>query len=809
MNHLAFKFVLVFICLLSLSAVTLADDLEISVIDTKLNDIVSDIPCVDISEDAPLQLTYNKEGSVFHVMDNAGISYSAASIKDAVDGYLRLRGVCVVHEIVIKGTKRISTDAILFRLLSTKGDILHKSVIRHDIENIYSMGYFESCDASFEDDTLIFNVKEYPVIMEVKVEGNKKINDEKILDSVGLKRFNILNTRILKTSIDRIKGLYREKGYYNVDVTSSKEEIEGGIVLTFHVDENKRLFVKKVLFDGNKHVSSRKLRKIMKTKTRWPLGLFSHAGSYIDSDIDTDLLRVEQYYGDQGYLDAKVGRPQVDIREKDGIYITIPVEEGLLYHVGGIDITGDLIRPKEELIKIFGLSLGAVMSKSEIHLGLERIRDIYMDKGYAYARIKPVTKVEDTTVNLRLDIKKGSPVHIDEIHIRGNTKTRDKVVRRELKLQETDLFSSTAIKRSKDKLNRLGYFSRVAIDPVPSKDGKINLDIEVEENPTGALSFGVAYSSADKLMTTVDVSENNLMGLGLKTKFNMEYGKKRKSYSIEFVEPWLFDHPISLGVKLYDRERELLYYTKSSKGGSINVSYPLFEEVRHYISYDYEDVSRLEDIDPSYEYLLDPDIKDGWTTSSITNTLYRDTTNDYYRPTRGSNVSASIEYAGLGGDYHFTRTTAKAAKFFPIYKDKVALMLKARWGTINGAEGDKVPLYERFSLGGLSSIRGFKYGEVGPRDDVGNVVGGRRMVIFNTEITVPIGGVPGLSGLVFFDAGNAYNESIDLTYLKKSYGGGFRWVTPMGPLRLEYGKVISPKDYESSGGWEFSIGTFF
>lgn len=801
--------VFLLLCLLSISIVVLAADLEISVTDTDLRDVLSDVPCIEVNEVAPIVLTYKKEGSIFNVMDGSGISYSAASIRDAVDGYLRLRGVCIVHDIVIKGTKRISADAILFRLSSAKGDILHKAIIRHDIESIYSMGYFESCGASFEDGTLIFNVKEYPVIMEVEVKGNKKIDDKKILETVGLKRFDILNTRVLKTSIDRIKDLYREKGFYNVEVASSKRETEGGIILTFDVKENKRLFIKKVSFDGNEHVSSRKLRKIMKTKTRWPLGLFSHAGSYIDVGVDMDLLRIEQYYGDQGYLDVKVGRPQVDIKEDDGIYITIPIEEGSLYHLGSVDITGDLIRSKEEFIETFGLSYGDVMSKSEIHLGLERVRDIYMDEGYAYAQLRPITKVKDTTVDLRLDIKKGSPVYIDKIYIKGNTKTRDKVIRRELKLQETDLFSSTAIKRSRDKLNRLGYFSQADIEPVPGKAGKIDLVIKAEEKPTGALSFGLAYSSTDKLMGTLDVSENNLMGLGLKARVNTEYGKKRKSYTIEFVEPWLFDYPISLGVKLYNQERELLYYTKSSRGGSISVSYPLFEEVRHYISYSYDEVLKLDDIDPSYEYLLSEDVKDGGVTSSIINTIYRDTTNDYYRPTRGSNASISIEYAGLGGDYHFTRTTAKAAKFFPIYKDKVALMLKARWGTINGSKGDEVPIHERFNLGGMNTIRGFKYGEVGPRDDVGNVIGGRRMAIFNTEITFPIGGVPGLSGLIFFDAGNAYNRSMDLTYLKKSYGGGFRWVTPMGPLRLEYGKVINPEDYESSGGWDFSIGTFF
>jgi outer membrane protein insertion porin family len=297
--------------------------------------------------------------------------------------------------------------------------------------------------------------------------------------------------------------------------------------------------------------------------------------------------------------------------------------------------------------------------------------------------------------------------------------------------------------------------------------------------------------------------------MGLKTKVSVEYGKRKKSYILDFEEPWVLDYPISLGARVYNQERVLLYYTKKSRGGVLRVSYPLFEEVRHHIIYTYDDVLGLTDIDPAYTYLLSPLELNGGLTSSITNSLSRDTTNDFYRPTRGSDAVISVEYAGLGGDYHYTRVTARVAQFFPIYKDTVALMLKGRWGTINGSQGEKVPVSELYTLGGMNTIRGFKYGEIGPRDNLGNVVGGKRMAIFNTEITFPIGNVPGLSGLVFLDAGNAYNERIDLSNIKKSYGIGFRWVTPMGPLRLEYGKVINPKDYESSGGWDFTIGTFF
>ncbi|HPP81645.1 MAG TPA: outer membrane protein assembly factor BamA, partial [Deltaproteobacteria bacterium] len=438
------------------------------------------------------------------------------------------------------------------------------------------------------------------------------------------------------------------------------------------------------------------------------------------------------------------------------------------------------------------------------------LRSVYMDKSYAYAKIRPVTEEEgENRLAVTFRIDKGKPVVVENIQIRGNTKTRDKVIRRELEIEESKTFSSTAIKDSKDNLSRLGYFSTVNIDPVPKSDSSMDLLVDVQETTTGAFSFGFAYSSSDGPMGTTSLSENNFFGLGYKVKGSIDYGPKRKSYSIDAEDPWFLDYNLSLGGRVYNLEREYLYYTKRSVGGNIRLSYPLFERVRHSVIYAYENVHELDDIDPAYLQSLSEEEIEGGVTSSVINTISRTTTNDYFRPTRGSQLTASLEYAGLGGDYHFTRTTASAARFFPLWADKLALMLKVRWGTVNPAKGDKLPEYERFDLGGLGSIRGFKWGEVGPQDSLGNFIGGRRMVVMNIEATFPIGPIPGLYGVLFHDEGNCYDKRIDLTNLKKSYGAGIRWVTPMGPLRLEYARVINPEDWEEPSRWEFSIGSFF
>lgn len=788
----------------------LAEQFFLKTSDQAAAEALSDVPCMSISDTATVDLTVERSEGIIRVADSAGTAYSASSLAEALDGYLRLKGVCVVRDVTIKGHVRISPDAIRFRIKTAKGDILHKNAVKKDIEEIYAMGYFEKCDATLEDNAVIFMVSEYPVIMSIVVKGNEEIKEKDILDAIGLKKFDILNTRLLKTGTDRIKGLYRQQGFYNVGVSTQTTPTEGGTTLTFTIDENKQLYIEDITFDGNEHISSRQLKSAMETSTRWPLGVFSHEGTFQDAVLDTDLLRIEQYYADNGYMQAKVGRPKIDIREDDGIYITIPVSEGPLFTMGTIDVAGDLILPREDLLEAIDLESGETMSKSRIQQAIERIRDIYMDMGYAYVQIKPEsTEEEETKVGLTFRITQGKPVTIDSIQIRGNTKTRDKVIRRELEIEEGGTFSSTAIKDSKDNLGRLGYFSATNIDPVPKDDSTMSLLVDVEETTTGSFSFGFAYSSEDGPMATTSLSEINLFGRGLKAKGNIEFGPEKKNYTIDFEEPWLFDRNLSLGTGVYSLEKEYLYYTKKSRGGNLRLSYPLVERLRHSIIYSYENVLGLSDIDPLYKPSLSEEEINGGVTSSIINTLYRNTTNDYFRPTRGSNIGATLEYAGLGGDYHFTRATATAAQFFPVWSDKLALMLKLRWGTVNPARGDPLPEYERFDLGGLNSIRGFEYGEVGPQDSLGNFLGGRRMFVMNIEMTFPLGPIPGLYGVVFHDQGNGYEKRIDLTNLKKSYGAGIRWVTPMGPLRLEYAKVIDPEEWESPSRWEFSIGAFF
>ncbi len=420
-----------------------------------------------------------------------------------MDGFLRLRGVCAIRDVTIKGYSRISNDAIRFRIKTAKGDILHKNAVKKDIEEIYAMGYFEKCDAILEDSAVVFVVKEYPVIIKIETKGNSEINEKDILDAIGLKKFDILNTRILKTSIDRIKGMYRERGYYQVDVKSETTPTEGGIDLVFDITENKQLYIEEITFDGNENIPSSKLTGslwrfssgVIETSTRWPLGIFSHEGTYVDNVLDADLLRIEQFYGDNGYIQAKVGRPKIDIREDDGIYITIPSRKAPV--LPGHDRCVGRSHQAQRRAAVDHRPQGRRRHEQGQDPGEHRA-----PAGHLHGQGLCLCPDQDRNrrgrrnhdrVNLR--ITQGKPVTIDSIQIKGNTKTRDKVIRRELEVEEGKQFSSSAIKDSKSNLGRLGYFSNTNIDPVPKSEDTMSLLVDVEETTTGSFSFGVAYST--------------------------------------------------------------------------------------------------------------------------------------------------------------------------------------------------------------------------------------------------------------------------------------------------------------------------
>jgi outer membrane protein insertion porin family len=551
----------------------------------------------------------------------------------------------------------------------------------------------------------------------------------------------------------------------------------------------------------------------METKERGffaPVSWITGAGKMNKEVLERDLEKIASYYYNHGYIKAKVGEPKVDIKG-EWIYITIPVQEGPEYHVGKIDMTGDILDDKAKLVSLLKTPKGAVYSREVLQEDLTTLADFYADHGYANADIVPLVKEDNDKmiVDVTFDIHQGKKVYFERIEIGGNVKTRDKVIRRELRVYEQDMFSATNLKESIKNLRRLEYFEDVNFATTPgSSPDHMNLKVTVKERPTGTFGLGAGYSTQDRLVGMVEVSQNNLFGRGQQVKVSGVIGSISHRIRASFTEPYLFDRPLAFGVDAFNWEREYSEYTRVSKGGVVRLSHPLkWQYTRLFWMYRFENVNLN-----NLVYNAPQTLQQAATihnTSATSFVIRRDSRDSLFAATKGSDNSLSVEMAGLGGDSAFVRYIAESGWYFPLKWDLVGV-LHGRAGGMNKLPWGQMPAYELFYLGGIDTIRGFKYAELSPRDPVTNDrIGGTHFLQFNTELRFPIYKKLGLGGTIFFDAGNVYGPNWVGPFLRTSAGVGFRWFSPMGPLRVEWGYNLSKKNYERSSAWEFTMGGSF
>ena len=767
-----------------------------------------------------LDLSGRKGATVVKLQGTGLQSLSGLSRQMAQELSLKILGKERVAHIVVKGNRRIEKDAILGVMQTREGETLTPTHLREDLKAIYKMGYFTDVrmDVSEtpEGRVLTVLVKEKPSIREIMVEGNHKLKKDKILEVMSLKPFSVASEGAIKEDINKVQQAYREKGFYEAQI--SYELVPAGeheVNLMLHVNEGGKMAVKDIEFEGNKTFSSKELRKVMETKERGffaPVAWITGAGKMSREVLERDLEKVAAYYYNHGYIKAKIGEPKIDIKGK-WIYITIPVQEGPEFHVGTMDVTGDLLEDKDKLLKLLKTPKGEVYSREVLQEDLTTLADFYADHGYANADIVPLIKEDNDKkiVNVTFDIHQGKKVYFERIEIGGNVKTRDKVIRRELRVYEQDMFSATSLKESIKNLRRLEYFEDVNFATTPgSSPDHMNLKITVKERPTGTFGLGAGYSTQDRLVGMVEVSQNNLFGRGQQVKISGIIGSISHRFRASFTEPYLFDRPLALGIDAFNWEREYTEYTRVSKGGMLRLSHPLkWKYTRLFWMYRFENVD-LKDLLPNAPQQL-VQASTIHNTSATSFVIRRDSRDSLFAATRGSDNSISFEIAGLGGDTAFVRYIAESGWYFPLKKtwDLIGVV-HARAGGMNKLSWGQMPAYELFYLGGIDTIRGFKYAEISPRDPVSNDrIGGTRFLQFNQEIRFPLYKKLGLSGTVFFDAGNVYGPNYVGPFLRTSVGLGVRWFSPMGPLRVEWGYNLSKKDYERSSAWEFTMGGSF
>jgi outer membrane protein insertion porin family len=721
----------------------------------------------------------------------------------------------IVNSIEVQGLKRIEEGAVKSRITQKVGEPISDEKISEDIKNIFKMGYFDDVKTeigTFEGGVkLIYVVKEKPTIVRVEFQGNKEIKDDKLREKTTITVGSIADTALIQDNVAKLKLYYEEEGYWLATVVPVIDRIsENEVYLTFQIDEGKEVRIRQINIVGNKAISTGKIKGVMKTAT-WKIYSFIFSSGYYRKDVmNADVERIKDLYFNNGYIKVVVADPEVRLTEdKKGMIITIDISEGDQYRISSVMVAGNKAYSEAELRKRISLAPGAVFSKEVLKKDISSMTELYTEHGYALANIYPdiVPNDADKTVSLTYKVEEGDIYRVGRIEISGNTKTRDKVIRREIRLDEGDVFNSALLKRSYERINNLNFFETVDLSPKPRYEEKLlDIDVKVKERATGFLSVGGGYSSVDGLVGVVEVTQGNLFGTGRYVKVRGELGGKSSYYEFSYRDPWFLDKPVSLTFNIYNSRREYIDYSRRAIGFGLGFGKELAEYWSGGLSYNLEK-AKIFNVASSADQRIKNQAGEGSrTTSSITPSLTRDSRDNYLDPSRGSRNSIYVTFAGVGGQNAFIKGVADSAWFFPF--GSTTISLRGRFGYATGIFNKELPWYERFYVGGIYTVRGLGYGQAGPKSN-DEYIGGTKELIFNTEFIFPILSELKLKGVVFFDAGNSYDSSEAIGKLRYTTGTGLRWISPMGPLRVEWGYNLDRKPGEASNKVEFTFGSFF
>jgi len=719
-----------------------------------------------------------------------------------------------IVRVEFKGNRKIEANAINQVLKSAPGSILTDADLSADIKAIFKMGYFDDVTAEVTDvaegKVITFLVEEKPLIIEIRIQGNKALKKDDIEGAMSVRNRQTVNPEKLKTDMEKIKALYDGKGFYNAEIRYTIEKAgERDVQIIVSIVENEKLFIRSISFEGNRTFTAKELKNMMTTNEWGIFHFFTDSGLLKKDQLKQDVGKLNAFYLNNGFINAQIGEPVITY-DRDGILVKIPISEGKQFRVGKVAITGDeLTTSRVDLLAKLQIRKKDFYDREAIMKDMDALTQDCNDEGYASADVFPRTEPQEKTqtVDVTYEINKAKLVYFNRINITGNNKTRDKVIRRQLSVVEGDLYSRTKLKNSYMALNQLRYFEEIDFQSEKGPDETLtDVNIHVKERSTGIFSIGAGYSAMDHAVVSAQVSQQNLFGRGQILSLRASIGGSSTLYDISFTEPWLFDMPLWSKFDLWNLYREYDTYNLDSKGFGAIFGYPLWPYMTGYVGYRLS-LDNVKDILDTASYYTKKQA--GETMSSgVTFTLTRDTTDDAMFPSTGSKNSASVEYTGgpLLGDVTYTRYGATSAWFFPLPLDTV-IGVRGRIGYMQPNEGKEVPIFERYYLGGINSLRGLR--EVGPKDPAtGDVIGGLTMLNFNADYIFPLIKNAGMKGVLFFDTGNSWESGYHIGDMRRTAGVGVRWYSPIGPLRLEWGYVLDKKESESPSRWEFTIGMF-
>ena len=733
-----------------------------------------------------------------------------------------------VTAIEIRGNKRIELPAIAGRLTLKPGDPYTPENVRGQIKILYETGFFEDVQVETESGAggvaLAFLVREKPFITEIVFDGNQELSDDKLKEKITIKSQSFLDQPEAKESAEKIRLAYQGDGYFNCQVTPIVQTLdEDRKRLTFFVKEGDKARVKTVYFDGLHAATKNEMFKVMATREWIPwYGLvtqlklpswLSDAGVLKREEMNNDVERIKEVLLNKGYLNVQAGLPTAELSDdKKWFVITYTVMEGEPFTVAEVGFRGNTVFEDPELRQGLKIQEGEIFQRQKIRDETTRLKDLYGSKGYAFADVSPnvIPNMVDRTAAIILTIKEGELMRIRQININGNEKTKDNVIRREIRVDEQDVIDTPALKRSFQRLNNLNFFETVEIIPEQVGPDKVDLNVRVKEKPTGQFSIGGGFSTLDKLVAIADITEGNLGGNGWMGRIRGQLGQQRTLGLITFRNPYLNDSLTSMQLDLYSSQTNYITYFEKKKGTSITFGRWLSEYATGSFSLFAEQLDYSNPTADAPELILSQLGKQS--TTGFRTSLSRDTRDYYLDPRTGWRATVGFDLGTpyLGGSNNFYKYTLDVVKYTPLPAD-TRFSIRARYGVAEGLHGKPIPLTERYFVGGINTMRGFVFGRAGPVTPSGSLLGAASELIFNNDFIFTISSEAKLNGVLFFDYGKGFNDDQTVTFrdLRKTAGLEGRWISPFGPLRAAYGINLDPNPGERKAVFEFTIGSLF
>ncbi len=723
----------------------------------------------------------------------------------------------------VAGNRFIATGAIMDKIRTRVGQKLDKRRISRDVRRLFATGFFSDIRVTGvvrnDGRHLTYHVKENPMIASVTLDGLHAVTKKDLKMRLKLKAGRIFNKFDLDHDIRIIRQGYLKKGYYQLRVkVIRKRRGDGRMDLTLRVHEGDVTRIKRIRFIGNKAFPDDTLAKVIASRQSGLMAWFKNRDVFNRDRLKADKQLILQYYMNQGYLDAKVESTLVSLSsDKRSFYLTFSIHEGVQYKVSAVKLQGDMVPDKDTLMGLVQLSKGDLYSLTRMRKSIDDMTVRVGDEGYAFATVTPLLhrNIYEHTVDITFDIEKGPEVYVERIEISGNNKTDDLVIRRELRQQEGARFSSSKLKISKERLKKLSLFQDVRVSmPRGSAPDKVKMKVRVNEKKTGSFSIGAGFSQLEKVFIRTSINQRNLLGKGYSGRLSGEVGVKTQNFTGSITDPYFLGQNLSTSLNVFKRQtrlQSLTSFKENSFGGGFGIGIPITDHFSYGISYQFSDTN-IFGLAPNTSLILKSQFGKQ-TTGEMTQSLTWDTRDSFITPTEGYLLGGSLGVAGLGGSNRFVQSTLFAKAYFPM-GDNFTLNPSLNMQYIRGYSGRSVPIFRRFSMGGIGSIRGFDQYGVTIRDPAtGEVIGGNKTARASVNLFFPFPYMQssGIRGITFADLASIadFNQNLKLSQVRASVGFGIEWLSPIGPVGLIWGFPVRKQPGDRTKSFEFALGSTF